>query len=289
MVKKLIFSFILLTSLFVVASERPDISPDSIDIHGDMCPKKEALEGHSGKFGHTVVLVDTTHALSEPQFALLERMIFDESVLMKMPPYDRLSILNLTGIDIQASQNDYIFSMCRPRNGEAGSIFRLDKGTFWVPKSKLRRNWRIYLDEINKAKQRLAEQPAGDYTQLFEQLKELSRIPDLKFYDGYETRKIIIVSDFIQHSDNLTLYPTCVRRGKCMSWKSIRNDKQSKSWIETNLPDFGNYSPEVEFIYLNANADPKLNIGLMDFWGSYFAEIGVSKIKIETETSFKSQ
>ena len=100
----------------------------------EICPTEESLKGHSGKFSHTVVLVDTTTALSEPQFALLERLVFDESILMKIQPYDRLSILNLTGIDIQASQNEYIFSMCRPRNGENGSRYELDKGTFWVPK-----------------------------------------------------------------------------------------------------------------------------------------------------------
>lgn len=283
---------ILLSTIIAIninASERPDIEPDEIDIFGDMCPKKEALNGHSGKFGHTVVLVDTTTALSSPQFALLERLVFDESILMKIPPYDRLSILNLTGIDIQASQNEYIFSMCRPRNGENGSRYELDKGNFWVPKAQLQRNWRLYLNELDKAKTKLAEQPTGNYTQLYEQLKELSRIPDLKFDDGYEYRKLIIVSDFLQYSNNLDLYPSCLRKRQCVSWESVRNDKQLKLWIESNLPDFGDSLPEVEFIYLNANADPKLNIGLIDFWDSYFAEVGINKIKKEVETSSSVQ
>ena len=286
---KLLFLITTLIAFQISASERPDIEPDDIDIYGDMCPTEESLKGHSGKFGHTVVLVDTTTALSEPQFALLERLVFDESILMKIQPYDRLSILNLTGIDIQASQNEYIFSMCRPRNGENGSRYELDKGTFWVPKAKLQRNWRLYLNELDKAKTKLAEQPTGNYTQLYEQLKELSRIPDLKFDDGYEYRKLIIVSDFLQYSNNLDLYPSCLRKGQCVSWESVRNDKQLKLWIESNLPDFGDSLPEVEFIYLNANADPKLNIGLVDFWDSYFAEVGINKIKKEVETSSSVQ
>ena len=279
------YLILLFSSVSLFAADRPDISPDDIDMFGDLCPLDSALEGHSGKFGHTVVLVDTTTTLSEAQFALLDRLIFDESVLMKMPPYDRLSILNLTGIDIQASQNEYTFSMCRPRNGQKGSKHKLDQGTFWVPAKKLERNWNIFLDELNKAKQNLAMQPTGKYTQLYEQLKELSRIPDLMFDDSYETRKLIIVSDFLQHSEYLDLYASCVDKKKCTSWSKIKNDKSLKLWIESNLPNFGDDLPEVEFVYLNANSDSKLNIGLMDFWDDYFAEVGIQGIRKEVETS----
>ena len=145
----------------------------------------------------------------------------------------------------------------------------------------------MYLEQLDEAKCKLAEQPSGNFTQLYEQLKELSRTPHLKFRDddGYEYRKLIIVSDFLQHSDNLDLYPSC-SKGKCVSWESVKKDRQLKQWIEFNLPKFRDSPPEVEFIYLNSNSDPKLNIGLIDFWDSYFAEVGINKINKEVETSF---
>ena len=74
---KLFYFLLILFPVLVFSENRPDISPDEIDTFGDMCPKKEALEGKSGKFGHTVVLVDTTESLSNAQSALLDRIVFD--------------------------------------------------------------------------------------------------------------------------------------------------------------------------------------------------------------------
>ena len=50
-------------------------------------------------------------------------------------------------------------------------------------------------------------------------------------------------------------------------------------------PEFGKQSIEVEIIYLNSQADPKLTIGLTDLWRDYFADIGIDNIKFEYETS----
>ena len=280
------FYFLLILFPVLVFSEnRPDISPDEIDTFGDMCPKKEALEGKSGKFGHTVVLVDTTESLSNAQSALLDRIVFDKAILKKIPPYDRLSILNLTGNDIQASETKFIFSKCRPRNGDIQSAYDLDKPSFWVPEKRLKRNWNLFLDDLDKAKDSLFTQKKGSFTQLMEMLKELSRLPDLQFDDSYETRKLIIVSDFLQFSDNVNFRASCVNGNKCVTWEKLKEKKSLKNWLETSSPDFGSYYPDVEIIYLNSKFDPKLNIGLLELWDGYFEDIGISSIKKEAETS----
>lgn len=282
--KKFYFLLILFPGL-IFSDNRPDIGPDDINLFGDMCPKKEALKGKSGKFGHTVVLVDTTTSLSKAQSALLERIVFDDSSLNKIPPYDRLSILNLTGNDIQASETRFIFSMCRPRNGDIQSGYDLDKPTFWVPERKLKKNWNLFKDDLEKAKDSLFSQKTGSFTQLMEMLKELSRLPDLQFDDSYETRKLIIVSDLLQYSDNVNFISSCVRRNKCVTWERLKEKKSLKNWLDTSSPDFGSYKPEVEIIYLNSNNDPKLNIGLLELWDGFFEDIGISSIKKEAETS----
>ena len=51
------------------------------------------------------------------------------------------------------------------------------------------------------------------------------------------------------------------------------------------MPDFGSYNPEIEIIYLNSNVDPKLNIGILEIWEDFFSDLGISRLKIEVETS----
>ena len=41
----------------------------------------------------------------------------------------------------------------------------------------------------------------GQFSQIMEQLKEISRNPQLDFGDDYAYRKIIIFSDLMQHSE----------------------------------------------------------------------------------------
>ena len=50
-------------------------------------------------------------------------------------------------------------------------------------------------------------------------------------------------------------------------------------------PDFGKKPIEVEIIYLNSQADPKLTIGLTELWRDYFSDIGIDNVKFEYETS----
>jgi len=287
--KNLILSFSLLATTFfavsAIAEGRPNISPDEVNTFTDMCPKEEFVDGQSTKFGHTVILVDTTSGFGPEQFTLMDRLIFNERQLISIPPYDRISILNLDGQEIQASENRYIFSKCRPRNGIDNSSYKLDHGSFWDPVSKMERNWRLFVSGLDATKEKLSIDNVGNFTQLLEQIKELSRIPDLMFDESYTSRKLIIVSDLLQYSDNLEFVNQCVNKKSCSSWSRIKKNKKNKVWIEAMKPDFGKQSIEVEIIYLNSQADPKLTIGLTDLWRDYFADIGIDNIKFEYETS----
>ena len=277
--------FVLFTcfALNVISEERPAISPDDVNTFTDMCPKDDVVDGQSTKFGHTVILVDTTSGFGPEQFTLMDRLIFDERNVLLVPPYDRISILNLDGQKIQASENRYIFSKCRPRNGIDNSPYELDHGSFWDPVSKMKKNWRLFSAELNATKDTLSIDQRGRFTQLLEQIKELSRIPDLMFDDSHSSRKLIIVSDLLQFSDNLEFVKSCKK--SCSSWSKIKKDRKNKVWIEAMKPDFGDKPIEVEIIYLNSKSDPKLTIGLTDLWRDYFADIGIENIEFEYETS----
>ena len=49
------------------------------------------------------------------------------------------------------SETKFIFSKCRPRNGDIQSAYDLDKPSFWVPEKRLKRNWNLFLDDLDKA------------------------------------------------------------------------------------------------------------------------------------------
>lgn len=261
---------------------RPIIASEDIEIFGDMCPKAENIDGVSTKYGHTLVLVDTTSGFGEEQFTLMDRLIFGSKKLQETPPYDRLSILQLDGIEIQASENKYIFSKCRPRNGQENSPYIIDRGSYFDPVGPMKTNWAIFLSSLEEATDILKVESKGTYTQLFEQVVEISRIPDLQFDASYKTRKLIIVSDLQQHSGNVKF--TC-GKNKCKSWGSLNKDSKINSWLVAFRPDFGSTPIEVEIIFLNARADPKLTKGLKEIWIDYFADMGINNIHFEYDTS----
>jgi len=284
---KYFFILTVLCSLNVYASdERHESKEADEDQYGQMCPEE--------KYGHTAVIIDTTGPLNDAQYTYMYNLVFDESVIKNMAPYDRLSILNMTGIDAQASETGYVFSKCRPRSGEKESKYKLDAATFFgAPKAKLQKqtkNFNLSLketleglryEEIDGIK---VEKRMGDFTQLIEQLKELSRLPNLMFDDAYKSRKIIIVSDLIQYSDKLNMYPSCKNKKECITWEDFKNRKDLKLWVRGIMPKFGDTTPEVKIIYLNSKNDPKLNIGLLEFWDGYFSDLGI-EFDYEFETS----
>jgi|TARA_B110000091_G_scaffold176678_1_gene191630 hypothetical protein len=276
---KFLFLLIALFSFEGFAdSERHESKEADEDLYGSMCPEE--------KYGHTSVIVDTTGPLTDAQFTYMVNMVFDESIIESMAPYDRLSILNMTGIDAQASETDYLFSKCRPRNGNKASKHSLDAATFFgAPKAKLQKQTRAFNKRLNSELENLRYQEidgvkvkkkVGEFTQILEQLKELSRLPNLMFDDAYQDRTLIIVSDLIQYSDKLNLYPSCVKKKQCITWNEFKNKKENKLWIRGIMPKFGDDIPEVKVIYLNSEHDPKLNVGLLEFWNDYFTDLGIN-------------
>jgi len=304
MINKLLLGSVLFFSVisFAMGAEppegRPVIGTDDLDTWGDMCPKEPILDGVSTKYGHTVVLVDTTSGFGKVQKVLLDNMVLGEEVLWQNPPYDRLSILLLDGKKGQATQNKFIFSKCRPLSGQASSPHKIDRPTYWNPVGPMKVNWTIYKTSLAEKKKMLEVGTQGNFTQLIEQIKELSRAKHLRFdaTSNYASRKLIIVSDLQQYSDNIAF--DCNKK-KCRSWASIKKDKKNQSWIDSMTPKFytdekgdssitplfDNKPIEVEIIFFNAIVDPKLTKGLKEIWEDYFAEIGITDIHFEYDTS----
>ena len=286
MIKFLYLLIISLSFNLYAEIERDEDRHADEDIYGSMCPKE--------KYGHRAIIIDTTGPLTDAQFTYMMNMVFDNSEIDGIPPYDRISLLNMAGLDFQASETSYIFSKCRPRNGNKESIHKLDRPTFFgVPTSVLRKNTGMFQARLKDSLDSLryhevdgnkVEKKMGEYTQLIEQLKELSRLPNLKFDDSYKYRELIIVSDLVQYSKRLNLYPSCRNNKKCITWDEFKNKQENKLWIKGIMPKFGKNSPTVKIIYLNSKIDPMLNIGLLEFWDDYFSDLGID-FDYEFETS----
>ena len=237
---------------------------------------------------HIVYLIDTTMELKIEQFTSIDRLLLDEKALMNIKPYTRISIINLNGIDKQASEISYSFSKCRPRNGLVDSKFELDKANWFSENDGLMTQmWKNkFLKEYEDAKTDLRDQPEGDYTQLIEMIFELSRMPGYDFGDNYSERKLVIVSDLIQHSpkNGLSFVSSCERNKSCPTWDEIKSGPFG-TLIKAMLPRFGNNPPSVHILYLHSESNPNLNSGVRKLWDGYFKDAGISNFSLEIESN----
>jgi len=97
---------------------------------------------------------------------------------------------------------------------------------------------------------------------------------------GYDNRKLIIFSDLIQNSENLSIFNSC-KKGKCITWDSVKDAPK----IKALMPAFSSDNkPEVLVYYLQCKYNKNLNNGMRDFWTGYFTDAGM-KVTFDTETA----
>lgn len=264
-----------------------------IELHAERPASDQADEDKFGNkhdwcaevnYDHTLIIVDTTEKFNENQYELLQNQILNNSSIAKLPPYDRISILDLTGRNITATQTKPVFSKCRPRSGEKSSQYKLDQPSFWNPKEKMQQAYNFFNQDLAKARTHFDElgELSGEFSMIMELIKEISRVDGLNFTDGsgYKNRKLIIFSDLIQNSENLSIFTSC-KKGKCITWDSIKDTPK----IKALMPAFNSDNkPEVLVYYLQCKYNKNLNNGMRDFWTGYFTDAGM-KVTFDTETA----
>lgn len=251
---------------------------------GAECPETK-------NYGHYVVMIDSTEGYQPSQYTKLINQVVDENVMEYVGPYDKVSIINVDGKN-SAGKTDYIFSSCKPRSGMTGSMYPINS---FIGRSDAKATLETkYLDFLLMMQEATAPLgnlgEKGGYSQLMEQLKELSLRQDLDFQVDWSYRKIIIFSDLVQNSVNLSIQNNCAPvkwdtvdgkkqkvptgNGKCPTYDEVKSKMNEVMW-QTSLPDFGVNPPEVFIYYLNCRHDPKLNSGMLNIWESYFKELGM--------------
>tara|TARA_B100001057_G_scaffold474644_1_gene540433 strand:- start:1591 stop:2421 length:831 start_codon:yes stop_codon:yes gene_type:complete len=274
MIKKILVLIILMqTSSVVVADREKDYEADH-DKYGakyGWCPQEQ-------KYGHHAIIVDTTEGFSEAQYSLLQNQILNDSSMEEIPSYDKITIINVSGKDIQATETVPLFSKCRPRIKSAGF--------FDLPETTLKQMTGFFNKDLSDARKSFEglEDSTGDFSQIMEQIKELSRIKEIDFSNEYEYRKLIIFSDLMQFSKNVNLISSCRDRKKCITWDNFKNDPSNRMKVRNMMPRFGENPPEVFVYYLQCKHDKNLNIGLLEFWDGYFTDAGIDW-DYDTETS----
>ncbi len=247
----------------------------------------------STKYGHYFVLVDSTEGYSESQYIELLRRLLDPENIEFIGPYDKLSIMNVNGRN-ESAEIMPIFSQCKPRSSYKGTMYPLNG---YLARSDapltLESHYAGYWDMLTKSTEPLSTlaDVKGQYSQLWELLAELGLRLDLDFQSDYQYRKIIIFSDMLQHSQNMSFLWNCrpterdgvtriknkdgsFKKGECKTFDEYKNRMNENKW-NTTAPNFGINPPEVFIYYLNCNYDPDLDIGLIEVWQDYFAEIGI--------------
>ena len=282
MLKKLLFFTLLVPLSAHSIAERESNHEADTDRFGakyDWCPPDE-------KYGHHAIIVDTTEGFNDAQYSLLQNQVLNDASMTDIAPYDRITIINLSGKDTQATENSPIFSKCRPRSGQEKSKFKLDHPTFFgMPESQMKQMMAFFNDGLSKARQEFngLENASGDFSQIMEQIKELSRIKEIDFTDEYDYRKIIIFSDLLQFSKNLNLISSCRDKKNCISWDDFKNAPNNRLKVKNMMPKFGDNPPEVYIYYLQCKYDKNLDIGLLEFWDGYFTDAGI-EWDYDTET-----
>ena len=271
------------------ADEREAYGRDEINLmdNGDLCPRTS-----NKKYHHHFILVDSTAPLRPSQVELVKRLVLPEQYLETLAPWDRLSIMNLRSV--KPAKNKPLFSKCRPRSGNPGSIYKIDKHDWkFESESDLRSVYdTLFVGEISAAIGKIANPESSDEqddrllnSPIMSQIKEISRMLDLEFTpkSGYESRKLTIVSDLAQNTSRISFYDECPGAQVCPSWQEFKNDKKYKRWVKRLLPQFGD-GVEVELVYLNSFIDPNLDKGILDFWYDFFEDVGVTKINDRIES-----
>ena len=279
------------------ADERPWVGITTDDINrwkgGDLCPLDKKLKYH-----HHLVLIDSTTPLKGIQIELIERYLLGEIELKRMPPYDRLTIVRLR--ETAPAFNKPVFSMCRPRNGDPNSMYKLDKASVWTETqmeleilfSRFTKGIDDVFANINIEFRASTDPAVLRRSPILEQIFEISRIPDFEFdkNSGYQSRTLTIVSDLTQNTERIPFYTDCNKgeNKNCPRYEDYKKKTKIKLYITNSLPDFGD-NIDVKVFYLNTNEnrginDLNLDRGILEWWKGFFQDAGIDDFTYNTET-----
>ena len=151
-----------------------------------------------------------------------------------------------------------IFDSCRPKDGS-------QTNELYENKQMIAKTFNVhFLDKLKVITATLEEIENATSSPIIESLSDISILYNLS--TNLKLKKLIIVSDLLQHSKNLSSYNT--------NLKELNNDKLSL------IPDLFGIDVQVYWLQRNNNEQRIQNSGLLHWWEQVFETSAVSDYKI---------
>ncbi len=165
------------------------ITRHDIDLAEDLCVEGERpLE-------HVIILVDQSNEFTPTELGVLRETI--ESSARNVSQRGRLTLLYMN--EQEPHRPRQIFSKCRPpTEGEANPL--------WVDPEDVQEDWEsTFGAPLDAALQELTTPRSQDSSPIMESMRGLEWRSD--FGSAQPNRRLIVVSDFLQHSGRFSMYP----------------------------------------------------------------------------------
>ncbi len=230
--------------LYQKKSEFNDLDPETL------CPK-------SGATSELVVLIDNSDSLTRIQRESIKNKM--AKLVKSLPKHGGLKIYE---IDINGGSHEPIAKLCNPGNGEGESKIYSNPVYFQKAQQKAFMAIKDSLQEIDKAK-------TLNTSPIMENIQSISVRDFDSRVEG--SKKIIIISDFLQHVPQFSLYT------KIPGISDFSKTAYGKA-IESDLHDV-----EVKLYVLNSK-NPQQNLNqekLMKFWKEWFELQGADEVSID--------
>lgn len=226
------------------------LTPPAINTE-TLCPEK------TGPEEGLVILLDLTDSIKQTQHSRL-REILDRKIA-DTPPN---TLIAVGAVKSDATGHGTMFKLCKPLEGRKANEF------YQNPKLVDKRYKENFLHPFNAMLKKLMASKSAQQSPIMESLQAtLAETPG--FLESTYPRRIIIVSDLIQHSATFSFY----RRD---NWQKFEASPDYAR-LARNLDDV-----HIE-IYRLPRPEAKVNMpDVDDFWVNYLEQSGVHSIRVST-------
>tara|TARA_B110000858_G_C17701489_1_gene426165 strand:+ start:80 stop:1012 length:933 start_codon:yes stop_codon:yes gene_type:complete len=229
-------------------------------------------------FHNVTIIIDKTSPLLAEQTEWIRDNIFLKELVEEYPPFTKFSVLFM---DNKASQlQEFIFNKCRPKTGINNTDFFWDESTSKENSMFVSSIYNNFLKTyLSVGTNDLKSKDIASNTYIIETLMGLFETKKFRFSSKYyDKRTLIIVSDMMQHTDNISFYKECLKfLGSCTDYKKlIKRDKKMADYISMNkLLDTKNVEVKIFKLAFECETSDKHARSLINLWRDYFIDNGI--------------
>jgi hypothetical protein len=248
--------------------------------------KKTYCAKDGAKFGHTVVLIDTTTPLDKARIDFIKSEVFGTKFFESFEPFTKFSYILIN--DKSPASQKYVFSKCRPKSGkktiysEANDIS--EEESKYENIKNVKKYWRKFnIGAQSVAKEIFSSKVNANYSLIYESTINVMQNKMLDFGPDYPKRNLIIVSDLMQNSKRISFYNRCKSKYSrkadlCPRFKDIIKDMTTNEYFESTTKSLDK-KINIKLLYINHREQTKyqLDESLLKLWLDYFEHYNYPK------------